>query len=79
MPRGISREPPSRLELKRIVYLGGLGDGASLSEHLTSRQETGDVLRQGSVPVTELRAAIIVGSGSASFEIIRTSPESSPS
>jgi hypothetical protein len=53
------------------VYLGGLGDGAGLSEHLTSRQETGDVLRQGAVPVTELRAAIIVGSGSASFEIIR--------
>ena len=57
--------------VKRIVYLGGLGDGADLSEHLTSRQETGEVLRQGPVPVTELRAAIIVGSGSASFEIIR--------
>jgi uncharacterized protein YbjT (DUF2867 family) len=57
--------------VKRIIYLGGLGDGATLSEHLTSRQETGDVLRQGTVPVTELRAAIIVGSGSASFEIIR--------
>jgi len=57
--------------VSRIVYLGGLGDGEGLSEHLKSRQETGEILRQGSVPVTELRAAIIVGSGSASFEIIR--------
>jgi uncharacterized protein YbjT (DUF2867 family) len=58
--------------VRRIVYLGGLGQStASLSKHLASRQETGDVLRTGSVPVTELRAAIIVGAGSASFEIIR--------
>jgi uncharacterized protein YbjT (DUF2867 family) len=58
--------------LKRIIYLGGLGhDGPLLSRHLQSRQETGDVLRQGPVPVTELRAAIIVGAGSASFEIVR--------
>lgn len=57
--------------VRRIVYLGGLGSGEELSEHLRSRQETGDVLREGSVGVTELRAAIIVGSGSASFEIIR--------
>lgn len=58
--------------VRRIVYLGGLGRVASgLSEHLRSRQETGDVLREGSVPVTELRAAIIVGAGSASFEILR--------
>ena len=56
----------------RIVYLGGLGRNASgLSEHLRSRQETGDVLREGRVPVTELRAAVIVGAGSASFEIMR--------
>ncbi len=57
--------------VSRIFYLGGLGDGTGLSEHLRSRQESGEILRQGSVPVTELRAAIIVGSGSASFEIIR--------
>ena len=57
--------------VKRIVYLGGLGSGEELSGHLRSRQETGDVLREGPTPVTELRAAIIVGSGSASFEIIR--------
>ena len=56
----------------RIIYLGGLGESeTSLSKHLESRQEVGDVLRAGSVPVTELRAAIIVGAGSASFEIIR--------
>lgn len=58
--------------IKRIVYLGGLGrEGPSLSKHLASRHETGHVLRQGGVPVTELRAAIIVGAGSASFEIVR--------
>jgi uncharacterized protein YbjT (DUF2867 family) len=56
----------------RIIYLGGLGRaGPSLSKHLASRQEVGDVLRAGPVPVTELRAAIIVGAGSASFKIVR--------
>jgi uncharacterized protein YbjT (DUF2867 family) len=58
--------------VERIVYLSGLGaDDGELSEHLSSRHETGDALRSGPVPVTELRAAIVVGSGSASFEIIR--------
>ena len=58
--------------VRRIISLGGLGESASaLSKHLASRQEVGDVLGTGSVPVTELRAAIIVGAGSASFEIIR--------
>lgn len=62
----------ARAGVQRIIYLGGLGDPAArLSEHLASRHETGDVLRRGPVPVTELRAAIIVGAGSASFEIIR--------
>ena len=57
----------------RIVYLGGLGDDepAELSHHLASRHEVGDVLAAGSVPVTELRAAVIIGSGSASFEMLR--------
>lgn len=56
----------------RIVYLSGLGaEGDSLSEHLSSRHATGDALREAGVPVTELRAAIIVGSGGASFEIVR--------
>lgn len=57
----------------RIIYLGGLGRRSEkLSKHLTSRHEVGDVLRKGSVPVTELRAAMIIGSGSASFEMIRS-------
>lgn len=54
----------------RIVYLGGLGDG-DLSPHLASRQEVGRILAEGPVPVTELRAAVIIGSGSLSFEMTR--------
>lgn len=58
--------------LRRIVYLGGLGsDAAGLSPHLESRHEVGRLLAGGSVPVTELRAAVIIGSGSASFEMLR--------
>lgn len=63
----------------RIVYLGGLGDpDDELSPHLRSRQEVGEILRSGSVPVTELRAAIIIGSGSASFEMLRSLVEVLP-
>ena len=58
--------------LSRIIYLGGLGEtGAGLSEHLRSRREVESVLASGPVPVTVLRAAMIVGAGSASFEILR--------
>ena len=58
--------------LEQIIYLSGLGEtSASLSHHLRSRTEVGDCLRQGNVPVTILRAAMIIGSGSASFEILR--------
>jgi len=65
--------------VERIVYLGGLGDdNADLSEHLRSRHETGDALRAAGVPVTEFRAAIIVGSGSVSFEIVRHLTERLP-
>lgn len=65
--------------VKRIVYLGGLGtDAASLSEHLRSRQETGEVLRQSGVPVVEFRASVILGSGSLSFELIRALTERLP-
>ncbi len=61
-----------RAGLKRIVYLGGLGrDDDLLSKHLKSRHEVGRILAAGSVPVTELRAALIIGSGSVSFEMIR--------
>ncbi len=63
----------------RIVYLGGLGDPSSdLSHHLRSRQETGQALREGGVPVTEFRAAVVVGSGSISFEMIRHLTERLP-
>ncbi len=56
----------------RILYLGGLGEtGAGLSEHLESRREVEAELAAGSVPVTVLRAAMIIGAGSASFEILR--------
>ncbi|MER2599203.1 MAG: SDR family oxidoreductase [Caldilineales bacterium] len=65
--------------VKRLIYLGGLGDHqAELSRHLRSRQETGEALRESGVPVTELRAAVIVGSGSASFELVRHLTERMP-
>jgi uncharacterized protein YbjT (DUF2867 family) len=58
--------------VQRIVYLGGLGEiGEDLSEHLASRREVESALKEGGVPVTVLRAAMIIGSGSASFEILR--------
>lgn len=58
--------------LKQLIYLGGLGESPDgLSHHLQSRHEVGTILQQGEVPVTILRAAMIIGSGSASFEILR--------
>jgi uncharacterized protein YbjT (DUF2867 family) len=63
----------------RILYLGGLGKSEGvLSEHLRSRQETGVALREAGVPVTEFRASILVGSGSVSFEMIRSLTERLP-
>jgi uncharacterized protein YbjT (DUF2867 family) len=60
-----------RAGLKQIVYLGGLGDDSTaLSKHLQSRKETAERLRAGSVPVTTLRAGMVVGRGSAAFETI---------
>lgn len=68
-----------RAGVKRIVYLGGLGDDAAgLSHHLASRHETGAELAAHGVPVTEFRAAVIIGSGSASFEILRHLTERLP-
>jgi uncharacterized protein YbjT (DUF2867 family) len=59
-------------KVPRIIYLGGLGEtGPGLSEHLSSRREVEKALESGGVPVTVLRAAMIIGSGSASFEILR--------
>lgn len=57
--------------VRRIVYLGGLVPKDADSEHLVSRAHTGDRLRAGSVPVTEIRAGIIVGPGSAAYEVMR--------
>jgi uncharacterized protein YbjT (DUF2867 family) len=65
--------------VRRIIYLGGLGDPAEVrSQHLLSRHEVGAALAAGGVPVVEFRAAVIVGSGSASFEIIRHLTERLP-
>jgi len=65
--------------VERIIYLGGLGeDSPDLSHHLRSRQETGDALRRSGVPVTEFRAAQVIGAGSASFELIRSAVERLP-
>jgi len=57
--------------VQRIVYLGGLVPEGADSEHIRSRGETGERLRAGSVPVTEVRAGIIIGPGSAAFEVMR--------
>ncbi len=65
-------EAARKAGVNQIIYLGGLGDPqADLSPHLRSRQQTGDALRESGVSVTEFRAAVIVGSGSISFEMIR--------
>lgn len=65
--------------VERLIYLGGLAEASpGLSEHLRSRQQTGDALRRAGVPVTEFRAGVIVGSGSVSFEMIRYLTERVP-
>jgi uncharacterized protein YbjT (DUF2867 family) len=65
--------------VKRIIYLGGLGsDDEALSPHLRSRQEVGNILRDSGVPVLEFRASIVIGSGSLSFEMIRSLVERLP-
>jgi uncharacterized protein YbjT (DUF2867 family) len=65
-------------EVRRIVYLGGLGAGGRLSAHLASRQEVGDILRASGVPTVEFRASIVIGPGSASYEIVRALVEQLP-
>ena len=68
-----------KTKLRQIVYLGGLGeDDPENSVHLQSRHNVGRILASGSTPVTELRAAIIIGSGSASFEMLRSLVEVLP-
>ncbi len=64
--------------VSQIVYLGGLGHDEHLSPHLSSRHEVGRLLRSGGVPTIELRASIVIGSGSASFETVRALVEKLP-
>jgi len=65
--------------IQRIIYLGGLGNPEThLSDHLRSRQQSGEALRSFGIPVTELRAGVIIGSGSLSFEMIRYLTERLP-
>jgi uncharacterized protein YbjT (DUF2867 family) len=65
--------------VRRLIYLGGLGDpSADLSHHLRSRQATGQALRESGPPLTEFRAAVIVGAGSVSFEMVRYMTERLP-
>ena len=65
------RDAAARAGIRRIIYLGGLIPENPESVHLQSRFETGEVLRQGEVPVTEVRAGMIIGPGSAAFEVMR--------
>jgi uncharacterized protein YbjT (DUF2867 family) len=66
------RKAAERQGVRRIIYLGGLGDdGTELSAHLASRHEVGRILSEGDIAVTEVRAAVIIGSGSVSFEMLR--------
>lgn len=72
-------EAASAAGVRRIIYLGGLGNpDQKLSKHLRSRQETGDALRAHHAQVIELRASIVIGSGSLSFEMIRALVERLP-
>lgn len=64
--------------VRRIVYLGGLGEGPDLSPHLASRQEVGRLLASTGVETIELRASIVIGSGSLSFELVRALTERLP-
>ena len=58
--------------VKRIIYLGGLGnDGLELSRHMKSRKVVGDILSSGNIPVTQLRASIIIGAQGGSFAMLR--------
>ncbi|RAW02573.1 SDR family oxidoreductase [Pseudochryseolinea flava] len=68
----------NQTKTQQIIYVSGIANSANLSSHLTSRTAVEDILRSASVPLTVLRAAIIIGSGSASFEIIRDLVEKLP-
>lgn len=75
----ITSKALSFLKVKRIIYMSGLGnDKEKLSKHLSSRHNTGDILRKYNTEVIELRASMIIGEGSISFEIIRNLINKSP-
>lgn len=65
------RRAAERRGVRRIIYMGGLGGSTDLSGHLASRQEVGRVLAAGPIALSEVRAAVIIGSGSVSFEMLR--------
>jgi uncharacterized protein YbjT (DUF2867 family) len=67
-----------RTSARQIVYLGGITSEQGLSDHLASRKRVGEILRSSRVPLTELQAGVIIGSGSASFEIMRDLVEKLP-
>lgn len=71
-------EQMGQIQARQIIYLSGIVNDDDLSKHLQSRKNVEDILLQGTVPVTVLRAAIIIGSGGASFEIIRDLVEKLP-
>lgn len=64
--------------IKQIIYLGGITNGADLSKHLASRKKVEQILSGNGIPLTAIKAGIVVGSGSASFEIIRDLVEKLP-
>ena len=64
--------------VQKIIYLGGLIPSQKLSQHLESRKITGEILRNSGVPTIELRAGVVIGSGSASFEMLRYLSERLP-
>lgn len=69
----------NRAHVRRVIYLGGLGEtGDDLSEHLKSRLEVADILKTGKFATTFLRAAVIIGAGGASFEMVRALVERLP-
>ncbi|HUW77685.1 MAG TPA: SDR family oxidoreductase [Candidatus Nanopelagicaceae bacterium] len=68
----------AKAKVAQIVYLGGIANDKTKSEHLASRVDAGEALAQGGVPTMELRAGIIIGSGSASFEMLRHLTERLP-
>lgn len=70
MARDFARAAASQ-GVKQIVYLGGIANDTKRSKHLASRAQTGRELASQAVPVLELRAGIVIGSGSASFEMLR--------